>query len=199
MAGERTGSSIVSLIFGLVGGSASAALITFLSNSSIEEQKFSYSLIQQALEAESAEERRARLAFILDLDLISDPKLNEKLKEKVDKAQSDPKILPQLPQVDTGYRAPEGVYPQAFAIVGSATTQSDAVRQAKKFLEYKSPCEPRVYRLREEEYVVQLGGNLSLEQAEVCKSTVVKDGLSSSAFVFSSRSPRQEAGRISIQ
>ncbi|WP_413746553.1 hypothetical protein [Synechococcus sp. MIT S9507] len=199
MPKSHSGLPLISLIFGLIGGSAAAAVISYFSTSSIEEKKFSYSLIQQALEAKSPSDRRNRLSFIMSLDLILDKTLKDTLEEKLEDAQENPETLPQLPPPVGGLeRAPEGVYPQAFAIVGSSNTEAGAKQTAKQFFEFKELCEPRVYFLRKNSYVVQLGGNLTPEQAEQCKDKALNSFPSSGAYVFQSRSARQETGRVKL-
>ena len=82
-----------SAILGIVGGSAAAAVVAFFTSSRVERQKFDYTIIQQALQADTQKEREARLTFLLEVGFIQDATLKERLSDKL-KKKSD---LPQLP------------------------------------------------------------------------------------------------------
>ena len=84
---------ILSAILGVIGGSAAAAAVTFLTSSRVERQKFDYAIIQQALQADSQGERESRLQFLMETGFIQDDGLKQRLITKLQQKA----ILPQLP------------------------------------------------------------------------------------------------------
>jgi len=84
-------------LIALLGGTAIAAIIAFYANTSLERDKFSYAVIQNALAAETPEERIERLKLLIRLKILSDPDLIKALEKEI----ASPKSLPQL--VSSGY------------------------------------------------------------------------------------------------
>jgi hypothetical protein len=135
---EEKKSTAAGVILGLVGGSAAAAVIAFFTNSSIERDKFSYGIMQQALQAEKLEDRVARLKFLIEMGFISDAgvrsKLEARIKSSTDTGQPPkPATLPQLPPASTPLTAPMTARPdltaykiQIFYPQKNATDQKEA-------------------------------------------------------------------------
>jgi hypothetical protein len=128
--------TIIPLILGLIGGSAGSAVISFFSTSSIEDQKFTYSLIQQALETDDFDKRLSRLTFMNELGLFDgDSNLQSKVNSIIEKAKKDPNTLPQLPPPVAPPPTPPNIPQptQSIAIViGGDSSHKDAIGEVKR-------------------------------------------------------------------
>ena len=76
--------SIITAFSGLIGTGIGATVISSFADQQLERQKFEYTLIQEALEAESQDEVLANLEFLLAMDMIQtlDEKKLEELSQK---------------------------------------------------------------------------------------------------------------------
>jgi hypothetical protein len=96
------------------------------------------------------------------------------------------------------WRGLTGSSTYSFAIVATLPTRESALDEARRYQKFEAPCTPRVYHLGDNQYVVQLGGNLLTTQAQQCVNAARISNLSPDAFVFNSLSPRSEDGRINL-
>jgi len=101
MADNNVGKIILSGLFGAAAAAAISGVFNlrierqkFEANSQLEQQKYYFSLITKALDADDEDERSRRLKFLLSLGVIRDEDLSKRLADKA----SDPQALPQLPQ-----------------------------------------------------------------------------------------------------
>ncbi|AFY38199.1 hypothetical protein Lepto7376_1879 [[Leptolyngbya] sp. PCC 7376] len=88
--------SIITAFSGLIGTGIGAAAISSFADERLERQKFEYTLIQEALEAESQNEVLANLQFLLEMGMIQTLD-QEKLEELIQK----PERLEQLKNLPT--------------------------------------------------------------------------------------------------
>lgn len=92
--------SIITAISGLIGTGIGAAVITSFADQQLERQKFEYSLIQEALEADSQDEVLANLEFLLAMDMLQT--LDE---NKLQELSAKPERLEHLRNLPKGLNA----------------------------------------------------------------------------------------------